>query len=199
MAGRPRGLSWGRGLRAACGCPAGRGHGARPTGTGSLARKEARTAGAGCCPPAPCLAWEPQGHWASSSLPGSLLINIEVRRCPGWGDRRGPLPGDTVPPPPAAVSFHLSAGAAGPRHGVAAPPAAIRALAAPGEGSLPPRVGARAWAWARKPLLSCPWQGRALAAGCPGCCPPGAALSPGSVGLGSWGGCVLAKVGPGPR
>ena len=139
----------------------------------------------------------------------SLLINIEFGRCFGMerGQRpgtplqlgtlgcclsrpRGLIPGDTLPPLPAAVSFHPSArpGAVGPLLGVASLPARDQ-RAGRAQGRKPSsllRVSRRGCGscW-----LSCPWQGRVLAAGCPGGC-PGAGPAPQKVtaqgGCGGW-------------
>lgn len=139
----------------------------------------------------------------------SLLINIEFGRCFGMerGQRpgtplqlgtlgcclsrpRGLIPGDTLPPLPAAVSFHPSArpGAVGPLLGVASLPArdqrAGRAQGRKASSLLRVSRRGRGSCW-----LSCPWQDRVLAAGCPGGC-PGAGPAPQKVtaqgGCGGW-------------
>lgn len=103
---------------------------------------------------------------------------------------RGLIPGDTLPPLPAAVSFHPSArpGAVGPLLGVASLPArdqrAGRAQGRKASSLLRVSRRGRGSCW-----LSCPWQGRVLAAGCPGGC-PGAGPAPQKVtaqgGCGGW-------------
>lgn len=96
---------------------------------------------------------------------------------------------------PAAVSFHPSAwpGAAGPLHGVVSLPARDqRAGRAQGR-----KLSSLAWVSRRgSRRLSCPWQGRALAAGCLGGCPgTGLMLQRLTAWVGVWAGGLAALFG----